>query len=114
MSFYVTTLKRLVASGVVNPEASTLVIAGGQYDKECLLAAGFNRVTISNLDSRMGGEEFRPFEWAFEDAENLSFADNAFEQVIVHAGLHHCASPHRGLLEMFRVAEKFILAFENR
>ena len=29
-------------------------------------------------------------------------------------GLHHCGSPHRGLLEMYRVAGRSVLVFENR
>jgi hypothetical protein len=29
-------------------------------------------------------------------------------------GLHHCASPHRGLTEMMRVARKGVLVMENR
>jgi hypothetical protein len=33
---------------------------------------------------------------------------------MVHAGLHHCASPHRALLERYRVARKAVLVFEAR
>jgi len=46
--------------------------------------------------------------------KNLSYDDGAFDVVIVHAGLHHCYSPHRGLLEMYRVARKCAVAFEAR
>jgi SAM-dependent methyltransferase len=61
-----------------------------------------------------GGDEFAPFSWSFQDAEQLSFEDEAFDYVFVHAGLHHCASPHRALLEMYRVARRGIIAFEAR
>jgi ubiquinone/menaquinone biosynthesis C-methylase UbiE len=57
-----------------------------------------------------GGDEFAPFSWSFQDAEQLSFEDEAFDYVFVHAGLHHCASPHRALLEMYRVARRGIMA----
>ncbi len=33
---------------------------------------------------------------------------------MVHAGLHHCGSPHRALLEMYRVARKAAVVFEAR
>src|SRR5207244_6314078 len=29
-------------------------------------------------------------------------------------GLHHCDSPHRGLLEMYRVSRRGVLVFESR
>jgi SAM-dependent methyltransferase len=114
MSFYLATLKRLVASGRLDPAASTLVVAAGEYDRECLLGAGFTNVTISNLDVRMKGGEFAPYDWSFQDAEALNFEEGSFDQVMVHAGLHHCASPHKALLEMYRVAAKSVLVFENR
>ena len=39
---------------------------------------------------------------------------SSFDAVIVDAGLHHCHSPHRALLEMYRVARKCAVAFEAR
>lgn len=114
MDFYVSTLRNLIAEGKLDPDASTLVIAGGPKDRAALLAAGFTRVTISNLDTRMVGDEFAPYDWAFIDGENLAYPDDAFDQVIEHMGLHHCGSPHRALLEMYRVARKAVLVFENR
>tara|TARA_B100000953_G_scaffold138837_1_gene114951 strand:- start:304 stop:1029 length:726 start_codon:yes stop_codon:yes gene_type:complete len=44
----------------------------------------------------------------------LSFEDGAFPQVIAHEVLHHCASPHRALTEMYRVSSRSVLAFEPR
>ncbi|HEX6770432.1 MAG TPA: methyltransferase domain-containing protein [Acidobacteriaceae bacterium] len=95
-------------------DASILVVCGGEYDRDCLLECGFSNVTISNLDERISGNEFFPFTWSFQDVEELTFQDGSFDFVLVHAGLHHCASPHRGLTEMYRVARKAILAFEAR
>jgi SAM-dependent methyltransferase len=114
MSFYVNTLRRLVSDHDLDPHAPTLVVAGGQTDRDALLAAGFTNVTITNLDTRMSDGQFAPYDWARQDAEALNYPDASFAQVIEHAGLHHCASPHRALLEMYRVASKCVLAFEAR
>ena len=114
MSFYTETLERFTRKGALNPAASTLVIGGGETDRLALLEAGFTNVVISNLDTRMIGNEFAPFEWAFLDGENLKVEEGEFEQIIVHLALHHFGSPHRGLLEMYRCAGKAVLAMENR
>jgi SAM-dependent methyltransferase len=109
-SFYYQTLQKVQ----IPHDASILVICGGEFDREVLLSSGFTSVTISNLDERLQGDEFAPFSWSFQDAEQLSFQEEAFDYAIVHAGLHHCASPHRALLEMYRVARRGILVFEAR
>ena len=114
MSFYERTLRRLIDEGCLDPGAPTLVVAGGATDREALLAAGFTNVTISNLDERMTGDEFAPFKWRFLDGEDLAVGEGEFDQIIEHMGLHHCGSPHRALLEMYRCAGKAVLAFENR
>lgn len=114
MTFYRDTLLKLVEQGRLALDAKLLVVAGGPFDHATLLEAGFENVTISNLDVRMTGDEYAPFKWAFQDAEKLEYADGSFDYVIEHMGLHHCASPHRGLLEMYRVASKGIVVFENR
>jgi ubiquinone/menaquinone biosynthesis C-methylase UbiE len=44
----------------------------------------------------------------------MAFDDNSFDFAIVHNGLHHCYSPHRGLLELYRVSRQGILVFEPR
>src|SRR5262249_10188229 len=48
------------------------------------------------------------------NAESLSYNDGAFDYVVVHAALHHCPSPHRALLEMYRVARRAAIMFESR
>jgi SAM-dependent methyltransferase len=63
--------------------------------------AGLTNFTLSNISGESA-----------IDVENLPYPDSAFDTVIVHSGLHHCASPHRGLLEMYRVAKKSIILFE--
>jgi SAM-dependent methyltransferase len=104
--FYVEVLNSLLASGTVLASDSVLVVCGGPFDARALTTAGFSNVTITNVD--VGASS------SLQDAENLSYADEQFDLVVVHAGLHHCRSPHRALLEMYRVARKCALAFEAR
>jgi ubiquinone/menaquinone biosynthesis C-methylase UbiE len=112
--FYGRILTNLLASGIVRKDMSVLVVCGGDTDKKVFQGLGFTNVTISNLDSRMKGTEFAPYKWSFQDAEALTFADNSFDLVVVCAGLHHCPSPHRALLEVYRVARRCAVALEAR
>jgi hypothetical protein len=114
VSFYLDTIRKLVNDGKLDTAAPTLIVAGGETDRKVMLEAGFTDVTISNLDVRMKGHEFAPFKWAFLDGEELAVEPGAYAQIIEHMGLHHCGSPHRGLLEMYRCAGKSVLVFENR
>jgi SAM-dependent methyltransferase len=95
-------------------KASILVCGGGSTDKEVLEELGFTNVTISNLDERMDSGKWTPFEWKFENMESLSFKDGSYDYVITHATIHHASSPHKALTEMYRVAQKGVLAFEAR
>ncbi len=101
-NFYCRVLRRQVASGSISTSDSVLVVCGGLLDDAVMRKVGFQNFTITGLD-RDG-----------QDAENLTFANETFDIVIVHAGLHPCYSPHRALLEMYRVARKQIFAFESR
>jgi hypothetical protein len=114
MTFYASTLLRLIKDGSLDPGLPTLVIAGGRTDMLALQAAGFRDVVISNLDPRFKGDEFAPYGWEPLDGENLDVEPGRFAQIIVHLALHHFGSPHRGLLEMYRCAGKSVLAMENR
>jgi|SRR6476620_9456045 len=104
--FYVGVLKKLIAEGTVSISDSVLVVCGGPLDEKVMALVGFQNVAITNLDDRMSNN--------FQDAENLTYENESFDLVIVHAGLHHCYSPHRALLEMYRVARKCAVAFEAR
>src|SRR5580658_6342564 len=111
MDFYEIVLERLVRAHTMSTTDSMVVICGGSYDAQCLQRASFTNVVITNVDESYG---CAPFKWQHQDAENLSFQDSSFDWAIVHAGLHHCASPHRGLLEMCRVARKGVVVMEAR
>jgi SAM-dependent methyltransferase len=112
VEFYERVVTDLMASGGMRPTDSVLVVCGGPYDAQTLAAAGCTQVTISNVDRRH--TDYGAFSWSYQDAEALSLDDGSFDWAVVHAGLHHCASPHRAVLEMLRVARKGILLIEAR
>lgn len=114
MEFYFHLLRELVDAGKLDPHASTLVVAGAEFDRDALSSAGFTNATISNIRTKEAAGQVAPYAWQHLDAENLEVADESFDQVIEHMGLHHCGSPHRALLEMYRVARKAVLVVENR
>ncbi len=103
-----------ISAWIPDRHSTVLIVAGGDTDHAIFAALGFNRVTISNLDSRMNGSEFQPYDWRFLDAEHLELTDGSYDYVVVHAGLHHLRSPHRGLTEMYRVARKGVVFLESR
>jgi SAM-dependent methyltransferase len=102
--FYCDVLRKLIASGKLSSSDSVLIVCGGPLDEAVVREVGFSDFTLTNING--AGE--------LQDAENLAYADASFDVVIVHAGLHHCYSPHRALLEMYRVARKAAIAFESR
>ncbi len=112
--FYRKTLSWLLDQRVLTREMRLLVVCGGGADKDVLHNLGFTNVTISNLDTRLKGDEFAPYEWSHQDAENLTYRDGEFDFAIAHNGLHHCYSPHHALLEMHRVCRVGVLVFEPR
>jgi len=112
--FYETTLNWLIDQHVLSRKMRVLVVCGGHLDREVLVNLAFSDATISNLDSRLTDNDFSPFQWSHQDAEKLGFPDEAYDFCIAHNGLHHCASPHRALLEMYRVAKNGLLVFEPR
>lgn len=72
----------------------------------------------------MSGQRLNLYSWTgaagptdrnvFHDIHALDFADGSFDYAVTHASLHHCRSPHRALLEMYRVARVGVLVFESR
>ena len=108
--FYENTVSELIK----DRNASILVCGGGTLDKDIFLKLGFQNVTISNVDSRMKGDEYKPFAWKYENAEHLSFANESFDYVVIHAAIHHVASPHKVITEMYRTARLGVLALEPR
>ncbi len=106
LGFYERVLRSLLEQGLVDRGWRVLVAAGGDVDRAALTAAGFTDVTITNVSPGPGEE--------LQDMESLTYADDSFDLAVVSAGLHHCASPHRALLELYRVARRGVLALEAR
>lgn len=99
--FYVDVLRAAQREGALRADDRVLVVCGGVRDDASLREVGLRNFELSNI----GGD-------VEVDVENLSYPDSTFDAVLVHSGLHHCASPHRGLLEMYRVAKRCIILFE--
>ena len=113
--FYSSVLRAAESANVIDPTMSVLVVAGGGYDREVLLARGYRDVTISNVDTRIDTSgAYAPYAWSYQDAESLTSESDSFDVVVVHAGLHHCHSPHRALAEMYRVARRAVVLVEAR
>src|SRR4051812_34528118 len=105
VGFYERVLRELLRDGLVQPDWRVLVVAGGEMDRVALRTCGFTDVTITNLSGDVDDRQ---------DAEALTYDDGSFDFAVVSAGLHHCASPHRALLELYRVARHGVLALEAR
>jgi SAM-dependent methyltransferase len=105
IGFYERVLRQLVERGLILLDWRVLVVAGGAVDRAALAACGFTNVTFTNLSG--DGDER-------QDAEALTYEDDSYDFAVISAGLHHCASPHRALLELYRVARHGILALEAR
>jgi ubiquinone/menaquinone biosynthesis C-methylase UbiE len=110
--FYGEVIDELVHDEILDPRMQVLVVCGGKRDKTVLHHKGFRHVVISNVDPRPEPSVFAPYSWCYQDAEHLSFEDDSFDFCLVHSGLHHCYSPHRALLEMYRVSRRGLLLFE--
>lgn len=102
----------LARQGILQLQHTILVVAGGPQDAAVLQAAGFQNVLITNLDDRLTAADYAPYAWEHQDAEALTYPDNHFDFALIHWGLHHCFSPHTGLLEMYRVARRGVILFE--
>lgn len=100
----------VVAGWIRDHAASILVVGGGANDQEVFRSLGFQNVTLTNIGSAVD----RGAASAAADAENLPYGTESFDYVVAHAVLHHCHSPHRALLEMYRVAAKAAIFFESR
>jgi hypothetical protein len=114
MHMYPRQLRKLVDRGLIQPQHSILVLAGGNFDRQALLDCGLKNATISNLDYHAGHRDYEPFDWKMIDAEKIEAQDNSYDWAIIHAGLHHLAVPAMGVCEMFRVARCGILCVEAR
>lgn len=110
LNFYLESVTTLIK----DIDSSILVCGGGKLDKSIFEKLGFINVTICNLDARLNENIFNPYKWKYENAESLSFDDNSFDYVVIHAAIHHASLPHKVITEMYRVAKVGMLAIEGR
>lgn len=112
--FYRRVLEQLLDEGIIRRDMSVLVVAGGVADRDAFRSLDFEDVKISNVDQAVAADGLAPYEWSYQDAESLGYPDGSFDVTVVSAGLHHCRSPHRALLELYRVARVAAIALESR
>jgi SAM-dependent methyltransferase len=99
--------------------ATALSVCGGSgMDAEFLAQVGAI-VTSSDLSAgaAAGARERAEkhglgFRSIVADVEHLPYGDRSVDLVAVHDGLHHLVDPHVGLLEMARVARRWIVVSE--
>ncbi len=93
-----------------------LVIGGTWEDAEFLICAGFNDITLSNLQLEPEEEAHSNLGAKVKllaiDAEQIDLPDGSFDFVFAHEVLHHCRSPHKALCEMLRVSNRRVVLLE--
>jgi SAM-dependent methyltransferase len=106
-------LRQHLETGVIKPDDSVLVQFAGEFDQKVCAAVGLTNCNFANIapESQSVGEFT---EAAFMDAHKMPYADDSFDHVIGHSGLHHCSRPHEALHEMYRLARKTVLFVENQ
>lgn len=114
MEFYKKMMLDLLNRKKISIKDKILIVAAGQKDKNVFLSCGFKNVTISNLEYHRDFKDYIPYSWERLDLESLALKDEVYDWVFVHAGLHHCGSPHMGLCEMLRVSRNGVGVIESR
>jgi len=104
--FYRRVVGQLLEQGLLRRDLRVLVVAGSDLDRRVFGGHGFADLTVSNLDAGDAEE--------YQDAESLTYPDGSFDLAVISAALHHCRSPHRALLELYRVARLAVLGLESR
>lgn len=102
-----------IAEWLPDKSESVLVVGAEGNDIDVFADLGFTDVNLLNLERR--GPDL-PQGWKFTtgNGHDLPFADASLDVVVTHATLHHCRSPHRALLEMYRVAKRAVIFIEAR
>ena len=97
-------LQECVRAVGIDVEGDVLIAGGSFEDARVLCAAGFRRMTLSNLQDvtahelpQIDGVELKAVN---ADVENMAVPDGSYDVVLAHEVLHHCRSPHKALLEM--------------
>ena len=105
-------LEDALKDGILDKQAKILVLCAGGRDKTVFELLGFENVTISNLSQNLKSDEYAPYHSRVVDAESMECADDEYDFCVVHAGLHHCQSPPKAILEMLRVGRRGLILVE--
>ncbi|MDI9257701.1 class I SAM-dependent methyltransferase [Flavobacterium sedimenticola] len=108
LQFYVKNIKEFIK----DQNASILICGAGASDKKVFELLSYTNVTMSGMDLRPGITG--SFKQLKENAEALSFEDNAYDYCIMHASVHHTRLPHKVITELYRVSRKGFLVIEAR
>jgi len=114
LEFTDTVLRDLLKDGTMRSSDRIVAVCAGVRDRDVFVRCGFDNVLITNINQDDVSGNFAPFEWRYQDAQELTLGDESVDFAFVADGLHHCSSPHRALLEMYRVARKGIIVVESR
>jgi SAM-dependent methyltransferase len=109
-----TVISELLADGTISRSDTVLAVCAGEREHELFSTYNFEHVVISNIYEQEHIDWSPPYSWSYQDAQSLSYDDGSFDFAFVADGLHHCSSPHRAMLEMYRVARKGIIVIESR
>lgn len=112
---FLAVLRRHLEEAEVDLSAPLLVVGAGSEDIATLVRAGFGPMTATNLETDLHAVHLAKsvnLDIVPADVEALDFPADAFETVFAHEVLHHCASPHRALCEMLRVARRSVVFLE--
>ena len=63
--FYRSILQEGLSLRWLDKSMNILAVCGGRFDRNFMLGLDFENVTIANLDVRMKGDEFAPYQWSF-------------------------------------------------
>ena len=102
-------------------DQQVLIVGGSADDEQLLRQVGFKDILNSNLATDMdrligqkrNGEEAAPeTKHLALDAEQIDLPSDSYDLVFASEVLHHCASPHKALCEMLRVARRYVIFME--
>jgi SAM-dependent methyltransferase len=106
----------LARYGVAAAAQTALVVCGGVGGEGYFLQQrGFSEVTVSDISEvalRSCARLAPQVNTKVANAEDLPFADESFDVVVVQDGLHHLPRPPQGLTEMLRVARRAAVVLE--
>lgn len=113
--FVIDVIHRLLVQGTLDTGHKLLAVCAAESELELFSGLGFGDVTLSSVGVQTSSAEaVQSGDIVLQDAMNLGYPSRSFDFAFVSDGLHHCDSPHRALLEMYRVSRRGVIVFESR